>query len=67
MDKSQVSIVFKDSRFTRSGKEFVGVFFDRKRAEDWIKSQPVDKQRNRLYIIADYEQPLPGETEEVFD
>jgi hypothetical protein len=67
MNKSQVSVVFKVSKVTRSGNEFVGVFFDRKRAEDWIQSQPVDKQRDRLYFVEDYEQPLPGETEEVFD
>lgn len=67
INKLKVSVVFKVSKATRSGNEFVGLFFDRKRAEDWIKSQPIAKQRDRLYFVEDYEQPLLGETEEVFD
>ena len=63
MNKVQVHIVFRNSsRFECSGSEFVGVFFDRKSAQDWIAGH--DKP-NR-YFIETYEQPEAGMAHEVF-
>ena len=57
MTKIQVHIVFKEpGGFDYSGPEFVGVFFDRKSAEDWIASC---KKPHRYYIET-YEQPEAG-------
>jgi hypothetical protein len=64
---AQVYVIFKVSKVTRSGNEFVGVFFDRNRAEDWIKYQPIAKQQDCRYFVVQYEQPVSGVTEEVFD
>jgi hypothetical protein len=64
MTKIQVHIVFKEpSGFDYSGPEFVGVFFDRKSAEDWIAG----RQKPNRYYIETYEQPAEGMAHEVFN
>ena len=62
-----VYIVFKISKTARGGYDFVGVFWDRKRAEDWIQSQPIERQKSHGYMIEWYDEPKAGETEEVYD
>lgn len=62
-----VYIVFKKSKVTRSGIEFVGIFWDRERAENWIKSQPIERQKSHGYMIEWCDEPLEGEIEEVYD
>ena len=63
MIKVQVHIVFRNSsRFECSGSEFVGVFFDRKSAQDWI----AERDKPHRYFIETYEQPAAGMAHEVF-
>ena len=63
MNKVQVHIVFRNpSGFAYSDPEFVGVFFDRKSAQDWIAG--CDKPHR--YFIETYEQPAAGMAHEVF-
>ena len=66
MNKVQVHIVFKDfkevSGWEYYGNEFVGVFFDRKSAQDWIDGRDVPHR----YFIETYEQPEAGMAHEVF-
>ena len=68
MNKVQVHIVFRNSsRFECSGaefsgSEFVGVFFDRKSAQDWIAGRDIPHR----YFIETYEQPAAGMAHEVF-
>lgn len=64
MTKIQVHIVFKESPSPEhnSGNEFIGVFFDRKSAVDWIK----ERKHPYRYFIETYEQPEAGMAHEVF-
>ena len=63
MNKVQVHIVFRNfSGFDYSGPEFVGVFFDRKSAQDWIAG----RDKPHRYFIETYEQPEAGMAHEVF-
>lgn len=63
MTKVQVHIVFKEvSGWEYSGNEFVGVFFDRKSAKDWI----AECKQPHKYFIETYEQPESGIAHEVF-
>ena len=62
MTKTQVHIVFREDSSIISGNEFIGVFFDRKSAEEWI-SQRKDP---RKFFIETYEQPEAGIAHEVF-
>lgn len=63
MTKTQVHIVFRNpSGFDYSGPEFIGVFFDRKSAEEWIAG----RDRPKKYFIETYEQPESGIAHEVF-
>lgn len=63
MTKTQVHIVFKEAgAFSNGGNEFIGVFFDRKSAEEWISQR--DSQRK--YYIETYEQPESGIAHEVY-
>jgi hypothetical protein len=58
--KTRVYIVFKD---ISSGNEFVGVFFDRKSAEDYI----AECRFPFKYFIETYEQPEAGMAHEIYD
>lgn len=63
MTKTRVHIVFKEpGGYDYSGNEFIGVFFDRKSAEDWIATA----KRPEKYFIETYEQPEAGMAPEVF-
>ena len=65
MTKTRVYIVFReDSKLSNSnsGNEFIGVFFDRAQAEEWIKWTSKPSQ----YFIESYEQPEEGMAHEVF-
>ena len=59
---TKVHIVFKNVPSNASGNEFVGVFFDRKSAEDWI----AECKHPHKYFIETYEQPEAGIAHEVF-
>ena len=60
---TQVHIVFKEaSGVSYSGNEFIGVFFDRQSAQEWIKTTT----RPEKYFIETYEQPEQGIAHEVF-
>ena len=64
MNKVQVHIVFKEVfGGWEPENKFVGCFFDRKSAEDWIAKT----QRPSIYFIETYEQPEFGMAHEVFD
>ena len=64
MTKIQVHIVFRHASQwdDYSGNEFIGVFFDRKSAEDWISTA----KRPEKYYIETYEQPEAGMAHEVY-
>ena len=62
MNNTTVCIVFKEVPSNTSGNEFVGVFFDRKSAQDWIAG--CDKPNK--YFIETYEKPESGIAHEVF-
>ena len=63
MTKTQVHIVFKEAGgFSNGGTEFIGVFFDRKSAQDWIAATA----RPEKFFIETYEQPESGIAHEVF-
>lgn len=63
MTKTQVHIVFKEAgNFSTGGNEFIGVFFDRKSAEEWIWQRKDSKR----FFIETYEQPESGIAHEVF-
>ena len=60
---TRVHIVFKEAKEAYSGQEFVGVFFDRKSAEEWIAARGGSA---RFFFIETYEQPAEGMAHEVF-
>jgi hypothetical protein len=60
---TRVHIVFKEAKEAYSGQEFVGVFFNRKSAEEWIAAT---QGSARLFFIESYEQPASGMAHEVF-
>lgn len=61
--KIQVHIVFRESReYSRSGNEFIGVFFDRKSAEVFIAERPNPSG----FFIETYDKPEAGKKHEVF-
>ena len=62
MSNTTVYIVFKDVPSNTSGNEFVGVFFDRKSAEEWIWQ----RKDSKSFFIETYEQPATGVHHEVF-
>ena len=62
MNNTTVYIVFKEVPSNTSGNEFVGVFFDRKSAEEWIWQRKDSKR----FFIESYEQPAAGVAHEVF-
>jgi hypothetical protein len=63
MSKVTVYIVFRQTRHhTSSGNEFIGVFFDRASAEQFI----VERINSFLYYIETYQQPQPGCQHQVF-
>lgn len=55
--------MFKEAKEAYSGQEFVGVFFDRKSAEEWIAARGGSA---RFFFIETYEQPAEGMAHEVF-
>jgi hypothetical protein len=59
----RVYIVFKNVSTNSTGNEFVGVFFDRKSAEEWI----AECYSPFKYFIETYEQPAEGMAHEVFN
>ena len=64
MTNTQVHIIFKEpDGFDYSGPQFVGVFFDKKSAEDWIAGC---KKPHRKYYIETYERSESGMAEEVY-
>jgi hypothetical protein len=63
MSKNQVHIVFKNVSTNSTGNEFVGVFFDRKSAEDYI----AECYSPFKYFIETYERPEAGMAHEVFN
>jgi len=64
MTKTQVHIVFKiPGGFDYSGPQFVGVFFDKKSAEDWIAGR---KKPHHKYYIETYEKSEAGMAQEVW-
>lgn len=63
MTKTQVYIVFKEFEGPEQIQpSFVGVFFDRKSAEEWIWPRKDSKK----FYIETYEQPEAGMAHEVF-
>lgn len=60
---TKVHIVFKEAKEAYSGQEFIGVFFDRKSAEEWIAARGGSA---RFFFIETYEQPAEGMAHEVF-
>jgi homospermidine synthase len=57
----QVHIVFRECQGVPSC-EFVGVFFDRPSAEQFIKQRPDPSK----FFIETYDKPEPGKQHEVF-
>jgi hypothetical protein len=63
MTKTQVHIVFHNtSEWSDTGNEFIGVFFNRAEAEEWIAST----RKPSMYFIETYEQPEAGMAHEVY-
>ena len=62
MTKTQVHIVFCNNPANNSGNEFIGVFFNRAEAEEWIAATRIPSK----YFIETYEQPEAGMAHEVF-
>lgn len=62
MTKIQVHIVFRRTMQNETGNQFIGVFFDRESAEQWIAECRVPSK----YFIETYEQPEAGMAHEVF-
>lgn len=62
MSNTTVYIVFKNAPSNTTGNEFVGVFFNRKSAEDYIAGC----YRPWEFFIETYKQPHAGVAHEVF-
>lgn len=63
MNKVTVYIVFRHAReYHYCGSEFIGVFFDRPSAEQFVAERP----NNSRYYIEAYCSPEPGQLHQVF-